>query len=300
MRSVSKSISNGSSTLAVSNGTMPTIVRSGSVGRRGQGDLDRALAALVALDVELHGVARLLPRQGGDEVVHGVQRHAVEAEQGVARLEDLGRRGLGRATAVFGRFEAHDLADDDVAVADRGVVVAERTEGHVLGDLARGPHHLQRDAPLLGAGPGPEQLLVGEEVDRRFGRALRDHVAAATAGDPPRQDRLRRVGDGDEVDVALTVLVDLGDALQGPERHTVVDRRRRARGAGVEGGPLDRRPRDVGIGDLLAGDQAGRQQRGHRHRGQDEEGEDGERHGPDPVPAARRPDHAPHRRGSRR
>ena len=87
-------------------------------------------------------VARLVAGELGDEVVDGRQRDAVGGEQRVALVEDLvGRRIPGALVRPL--LEAHEVVDDDVAGQDPGVLVAERPQRDVLGDLRRRAHHLQ-------------------------------------------------------------------------------------------------------------------------------------------------------------
>ena len=277
MRPVSMLISNGRSTLAVSNGTNPTIVRSGSSGDVDQLDLDGARAALRRpLDLQLDDVAGLvvgqLRRRGRRPSPAPRRRCRCSVSPGSSDSS----AGADVVHSVVGGLEAHEVGDDDVAGHDRGVVEAERLQGDVLGDLRRRAHHLQRDAGAPGCGVARAVQLHRSVRDRRS--------PARRAPDPPRQHRLRRLGDRHEVDVARAVLVDLGDALQLAERHAVVDRLRPTPGRRAYGvASTTIASGSVRVGHLLAGDQLGRQDGGDGDGDEHEQGEHGQRHGPPAV-----------------
>jgi hypothetical protein len=158
--------------------------------------------------------------------------------------------------------------------AQPGVLVADGLQGHVLGDLLGRPHLLEPDLPALRGGGGAELLVAGEEVDLRL-------VAAHPIG----QDRLLGLGDGDEVEVAPTVLVDLGDPLELAERDPIGHRLGGRGDAGVRRGLDHHDVRVRRVGDLLVGDQAGGEERGDGDDDQRGEPEPGQGHRPPTVAA---------------
>ena len=168
--------------------------------------------------------------------------------------------------------EAHHLADQHVSGHDRHVV-SDSLQRHVLRDLFRGPHRLEPEHATLLRRLEAELLLLGEELHGRF-----------VAADEPRQDRLRRFGDGDEVEVARRREL-LGETLELTERDPLVDWLRRRRHPCVGRG-LDLVDPPV----QLVGDELGRQQAGRADCCTPEErhADDGDR---PPAMAGRRKPH---------
>ncbi len=216
------------------------------VGRRRQLDRDGELADVGSLELDLDRVAGFLVGERGREIVDVVQRRAVDLEQPVAGIEHLvGRARLQALRPLVVGDEAHHLADQHISRHDRHVV-SDGLQRHVLRNLLGGPHRLEPEHAALLRGLEAELLLLGEELDGRL-----------VTADEPRQNRLRRFGDGHEVEVARRRVL-LGETLELTERDPLVDRLRRRRHACV------RRRLDL-VDPLvhLVGDELGRQQTGH-------------------------------------
>ena len=136
---VSMSISNGSSTLAGSNGRKPTIVRVGSSGEAISSTSTGPPSRAGPVDLHLDGVAWLRVGELGDEVVDVASVDAVGHEEHVAELEHVvGRRK--RRALDLARLEADEVGHDDVAGRMRHRRI-QRLQGDELGDL--------RDVPII-------------------------------------------------------------------------------------------------------------------------------------------------------
>ena len=209
---------------------------SGSSGRGDQLDLDRLRPGPGRSISNVDDVARLLVGELGDEVVDGVERRRRRRSRACRR----GRapRRPARTGAAGALLEAHEL-DDDLAGIDAGVVVAERPAGRRTGRPAT--TCASSAARSARRWVGVSRPYFSSRVRKSISGWALHGCRRGPSRLPPAahhdEHRLLRLGDRDEVDVALAVRVDLGDALELAERHPVVDGLRRPRRRGRTGSP---------------------------------------------------------------
>ena len=221
--------------------------------------------------------------KGRREIVDGLDVDAVDGDDRVAFVELLGAGDV-LGTALPVDVEAQQLLDLH-RPRDQLGVVTRQCEGHELGDLTRGPHHLQVDRAPLGRRLRTELLLVGEEAD-----------LGSIIGDPPAEHGLRRFGNRDEEHSPIEFGVHNDVGTEVGVGHPVGDCLHRRRDDGIRGGLADH---PAVAFDLLAGDEARRKQRRDDDRRQREQSDSGHWDSP-PTAAPIGPAHPPDRLGRRR
>ena len=247
MRPVSKLISTGSTTACRVERDEPDDRALGVVRRGDQLDLDRPRLALAGpLDLQLPRCrrARCRPagRRGRRRSPAGRRRRRSACRPGSSTSSAGAERAHSPSSATSRQTSSATTTSPGTMAASSRPIACHATYWATCDDVRIIWSAISRRCVRVVSAVA---LLAGEERD-----------LGLVPPDPPRQHRLRRLGDGDEVDVAGALLVDLDEVVELTERHPVVDRLRRRRHTGVRGRLDDRGLGIGGIGDLLVGDQA--------------------------------------------